>query len=265
MRREAPATSDLSPDLYMEQEYPASVEEALAPSGVLAYFDGQALRDMLAQDAREPREVQGGLVSIWQRPVVAGKYVLGADTAWGVTGSYSCAAVLDWTTGEQVAELHGRPHPDEMALETWKLHKLYNHAYMGLERAGEGQERDGESVVVVDKVVELLKGCECKGRLYYHDHERDKPVVPGWQTDSKTRPVMLGELAEAVRNRQIVIHSRQGIGEMMSFIRNEKGRPEAAEGAKDDRGITYAVTWQMRKWAVFKVRSGGRVSIPSWS
>lgn len=251
MRREAPATSDLSPELYMEQEYPAMVEEALAPSKVLAFFDGQVLRDMLAQDARLPREVQSGLLSTWRPPVIAGKYVLGADTAWGVTGSYSCAAVLDWTTGEQMAELHGRPHPDDMAQECVRLHRLYNHAYMGLERAGEGQERDGESVVVVDKVVELLKECGCRGRLFYHDHDKDKPVVAGWQTDAKSRPVMLGELAEAVRNRQIVLHSRQGIGEMMNFIRNERGRPEASEGAHDDRVMAYAVAWQMRKWAKF--------------
>lgn len=262
MRREAPVTSDLSPALYMEQEYPASVEEALAPSKVLAYFDGQVLRDMLAQDAKEPRQGLRGMLSIWRAPVVAGKYVLGADTAWGVTGSYSCASVLDWTTGEQMAELHGRLHPDEMAQECVNLHRLYNHAYMGLERAGEGQERDGESVVVVDKVVELLKSCECKGRLFYHDHDKDKPVVAGWQTDTRSRPVMLGELAEAVRNRHIVLHSRQGIGEMMSFIRNEKGRPEASEGAYDDRVMTYAVAWQMRKWARFKAPTiGGRVAV----
>ena len=216
----------------------------------ISYFDVDAMTAML-DDVREPMEILRGLISIWRKPVVAGKYILGADTAWGVTGSYSCAAVTDWATGEQLAELHGRPHRDEMAQECFNLHKMYNHAYMGLERAGEGQERDGESVVVVDKVVELLMGCDCRGQLFYHDHDKPKPVVAGWQTDARSRPVMLGELAEAVRNRQIVIHSRQGVEEMMGFVRNEKGRPEASEGAYDDRVMAYAVAWQMRKWAKF--------------
>mgnify|MGYP001593743648 CR=1 FL=1 len=256
----------LSTDPYFfEKENARSEEEALAPARARAFFDVDVLQDILAQDAREPREIRRGLLSIWQHPMVAGKYILGADTAWGKTGSYGCAHVEDWTTGEQMAELHGRPHPDEMALECWNLHKMYNHAYMGLERAGEGQERDGESVVVVDKVVELLKGCECRGRLYYHDHDKDKPVVPGWQTDGKTRPVMLGEYAEAVRNRQVVIHSRAGIGEMFSFTRNDSGRAEASEGAYDDRVIAYAVARQMRKWAMFTTASKGGVSYPSFA
>ena len=238
-------------DARFEKENPRSEEEALAPPRSRAYFDPDSLTAML-EDTSAPKQTLGAL-SIWRTPVVAGKYVLGADTAWGVTGSYNVAAVFDWQTGEQMAELHGRLHPSEMAYETWMLHKRYNHAYMGLERAGEGQERDGESVVVVDRVVELLKGCDCRGRLFYHDHAAVDPKSPGWQTDSKTRPVMLGEFREAVRYRRVVIRSRPGVGEMMSFIRNEKGRAEASKGAHDDRPICYAIAWAMRDEAHWSV------------
>jgi len=148
-----------------------------------------------------------------------------------------------------------------MAYELVQLHKAYNHAYMGIERAGEGQERDGDSVVVVDKVVELLKQCGCTGRLFYSDFDAVKPEKPGWQTDAKTRPVMLGEFREAMRNRQVVIHSRPGVAEMLSFVRNEKGRPEASKGAFDDRPVTYAIGWQMRKHANYSVGGGKPVLV----
>lgn len=260
-KRSAPNTQELSPELYMEQEYPANEEEALSPSRALGYFDGDAVREMLQNDCRAPLTVQLGMTSIWQKPAVAGRYVIGVDSAWGTTGSYSCAAVMDWSTGTQVAEMHGRPHPDEVAQEVMRLHLAYNHAYMGVEIAGEGQERDGESVVVVNKILPLLAECGCKNKLFYADHMSSKPSKPGWQTDGKTRPVMLEGLAEAVRNREIVIRSSAGMGEMMSFIRNEKGRPQHVEGAHDDRVMAYAIAWQMRKYARFRSGTAGPVYI----
>ena len=234
-----------------EKENPKSEHEALAPPRTRAFFDVDTLEQMSESDVSEPREHLRGLVGIWQHPVSEGRYVIGADTAWGKTGSYNCAMVLDWNTGVQMAELHGRLHPDEMAQEIIYLHKMYNHAYMGLERAGEGQERDGDSVVVVDKVAQMLQECSCRNRLYYHDRTSSIPATPGWQTDGKTRPVMLAELAETIRKRYIVIRCHEGIGELLSFIRNENGRAQAAKGAYDDRVMAYAIAWQMRKYARF--------------
>jgi len=207
-------------------------------------------------DTMPARETTGSL-SVWRKAVVAGKYILAADTAWGVSGSYNCAAVFDWQTNEQMAELHGRLHPQEMAYEIFQLHKAYNHAYIGVERAGDGAERDGDSVVVVDKLVELLKECSCHGRLFYSDHDSPVPSKPGWQTNARTRPVMLGEFREAMRSRQVIIRSRFGIGEMLSFVRNDKGRPEASKGAFDDRVITYAIAWAIRGHARFSVAQSG--------
>ncbi len=240
------------------KNYPNSLEEALAPSRELSYFDADTVAWMLAERAQEPLEVIGGITSIWKPPVVGLKYILGGDTAWGQTGSYNAAAVFEWGTAEQVAELHGRLHPNDMAFEVMVLHKKYNHAYMVLERAGEGLERDGDSVVVVDKVVELLKECDCRGRLFYADHMQKEPKTPGWITNSQTRPYMLGQFREAVRNKMVIIRSRGGLQEMLSFIRNEKGRAEAAKGAYDDRPICYSLAWQGREYASFRVRSSGK-------
>ena len=257
-----PASAGMSPELYMEQEYPGTIEEMLAPSRALAYFDVDSLNVALLE-TMPARETVGAL-SVWRKAVVGGKYILGADTAWGVTGSYNCAAVFDWQTNEQMAELHGRLHPQEMAYEVWQLHKAYNHAYMGVERAGEGQERDGDSVVVADKLVELLKECGCHGRLYYSDHDSPRPERPGWQTDARSRPVMLGEFREAMRNRQVVLRSRPGVAEMLSFIRNEKGRPEASKGAFDDRVVTYAIAWAIRGFARFSVSQKPVLLVNRW-
>ena len=241
-------------------------EEFLAPPRAMAYFDPDVLQWMLSYQAQEPMKVEGYL-STWKPPAVGRHYVIGGDTAWGKTGSYTAAAVSEWETAEQVAEFWGRPAPNEAAYELFQLHKTYNHAFIGVERAGEGQERDGDAVVVVEKLEALMRECSCaQGKripmLYYHDHEAIEPKKPGFQTDGTSRPPLLGEFREVIRERQATIRSRGGIGEMMTFIQNEKGRPEASKGAFDDRVMSYAIMWQMRKFAKFKVatQSSGRGS-----
>lgn len=257
-----PSALGISPELFIEQEYPGSLEEALSPSRAMAYFDPDVLQWMMANTVQEPIK-EAGFLSVWKPAGVGRHYVMGVDTAWGKTGSYNVASVCEWETAEQVAEIHGRLHPNVMAYEVVELHKRYNHAFIGLERAGEGQERDGDSVVVVEKVVELLKDCSCRARLYYHDHESAEPKIPGWQTDSKSRPVILGEFREAVREQQFTIRSRGGIGEMMTFIQAENGRAEASKGAYDDRVMAYAIMWRMRKEARFSLaKSWRRVRVP---
>ena len=249
----------LSPDFVrrLEESYAGEfalqeIEGEFTIVGGSLYFSLDALKAM-ALDVMRP-DVEEGNLAVWKKPAVGGRYIIGADTAWGKTGSYNCAAVFDYQTAEQVAELHGHLAPNDMAYQVWQLHKQYNHAYMGLERAGDGQERDGDSVVVVDKVVQLLMSCDCRDRLFYHDWQAKEPKTPGWRTDGQTRDPMLGEFAEAIRERQLRIHSKTGVEEMMSFVRDEQGTPGHAEGAHDDRVIAYAIGWKMRKYATFTNR-----------
>ena len=234
-----------------EKENARTEDEALSPPKALAYFNVDALKDMMRNQVSDPIEQTGNL-SIWKHQSVGRNYILSGDTAWGNTGSYSNISVDDWGTAEQVAELHGRLAPWELAYEIVELHKKYNHAYIGIERAGEGQERDGDEVVVVKKVVELLKNCSCKDRLYYDDFLSANPKSPGWVTSAKTRTPMLGDFREAVRERQVMIHSRGGLQEMMSFIYKD-GRAQASKGAFDDRVMCYAIGWAMREFARFKI------------
>jgi hypothetical protein len=70
VKREAPSSDGMSPELYMEQEHPATAEEALAPSRVMARvmaaFDVDALAAMQA-DVKEPVETRNGVTHIYQK------------------------------------------------------------------------------------------------------------------------------------------------------------------------------------------------------
>ena len=243
-RREAPDQA------LFEKEYPNSPQEALAPAQATAFFSREALGAMLL-DCRAPVEVRRGLVSVWRKPVVAARYVAFLDPCWGEKGSFACMVLMDWQTGEQMAELHGRPGRDEMAQAAYDICKEYNQAWFGGEANGEGR-------YVVEKMVELGYG----PRMYWRDADQPQPKKPGWLTDGTTRPIMLAELDEAVRNMRVRPRCKDAVGEMMSFIRNERGRPEAAQGAYSDHVMAWAGAWQMRKSVRFGVSSAKPLIMP---
>ena len=232
-------------DYQLEGEYPATEEEALRPPQIRMYFNADAVSSM-SEDIIDPRETQkGGAVRIWKKPVVAGRYVAGGDFAWGEQGAYDVLMVFDWQTGEQVAEVYGRLDDDEMAQESVNLLTEYNRAWFAGERNGEGRH-------VIDKMVDLGYG----DRMYHTaDDWRENEQHRGWLTSPQTRPVLLREYEEAVRNRSVVLRCREAVSEHSTFIRNDKGRPQAQEGAHDDHVMCSAIGWQARKSARFIDRS----------
>jgi len=230
------------------------IEGQFTVVGGNAFFATDALSALL-DGCVEPRETSlGGLLRAWKPPVVAGRYVAFGDVAWGQKSAYSCVALADWQTGEQVAELYGRPKLDELAYHTVELCEKYNNAFVGIECNGEGQ-------TVVDKMVELGYG----KHMYARDRDKEGNDKYGWLTGSGTRPVMLAELEEAVHNLSIRPMCKDAISEMMSFVRDEKGHPGPSPNAYADHVMAWAGLWQMRKYAKYRIgnREGrvGRLAV----
>lgn len=219
-----------------EKENSRSKDEALAPPTVSMYFDKDSLVIMRG-DVLEPKETRlGGLVRIWKQPVVGRKYVAFGDVAWGDKGAFSCTPIADWATMEQVAEVYGRPSLDENAQTVINLCKEYNDAYLGFENNGEG-------IVVVNKAIELGYG----HRMYHKgDDWKTNVNSRGWHTNVTTRPIMLQGLSEMVKDQQLTIRCGEAIDEMMTFVRNEKFRPEASKGSYADHPMAWAGLVQMR-------------------
>lgn len=213
------------------------IEGQFVVVGGKLFFVLDRLKVMMG-DCRSPLEERLGHTKIWKRPDPKGKYVAGLDTCWGETGSYADAWILDWQTGEQVAEIHGRIKPDEMAYITCKLCREYNDAWLVAEANGEGK-----------LAVDTLKELGYSYRMYTRNRE-DKEKLGFW-TDDKTRPVLLGTLEEAVRHGHIRVYGKETIDEYMSFIRDEKGRPCAMAGAYADRVMASALAWWGRQSAHF--------------
>ena len=70
----------------------------------------------------------------------------------------------------------------------------------------------------------------------------------GWNTNMVTRPIMCSDLREAINTEVDGIIDKDFYKEALTFIYNRNGKPEAAEGSKDDRVIAQAIKFQLHKW-----------------
>ena len=62
----------------------------------------------------------------------------------------------------------------------------------------------------------------------------------GFNTSGKSRPQILAKLEEAIRNKQILIHSSRFYDEIKTFIFNN-GRAQAMRGHHDDLVMSMAI------------------------
>lgn len=71
-------------------------------------------------------------------------------------------------------------------------------------------------------------------------------VKYGWETNSATRPAMLGQLKEAIDKRLVGLYDKQTIEELFSFIVSQTSsswKAQAESGAHDDLVMSLAGAW----------------------
>ena len=73
----------------------------------------------------------------------------------------------------------------------------------------------------------------------------------GFKTTSITRPTILSNLIQVVREHTETINDRDTLEELLTIIRNEKGRIEAPEGGHDDQMMGLAIAHEIRNQVTF--------------
>lgn len=236
-----------TPELF-KQEYPVTWEEAFIASGN-PVFNVDALT-WYRDQATEP-EAQGlivgvsppafeanpaGYLAIWQRPRPEGQYIIGADPSGGGKDP-ACAQVLDRKTFEQVAVWHGHIDPDNFGRELNYLGHYYNDATIAVERNNEGI---ATLMVLRDLYYPNLWLRERVGGV------ADQPTTElGWLTNLKSRPIMVADGQRAVRDKNIKLHDPDTIRELLAFVFDKHGKPQAQEGEHDDRVMALLIAIQL--------------------
>lgn len=174
-----------------------------------------------------------GCLTVYADPQPRHPYVIGADTAEGGI-DFSVAHVIDNVTGQQVAVWRGHTDVDLFAYELYKLGSVYNSALIA-------PEVNFDSHVI--RTLERLQ----YPRLYMRtDTDQIGGHIQrkfGFKTTSLTRPQVIGNLVQIVRDGIDCINDLDTLDEMLTFVRNDSGRPEAQPGKHDDCVMALAIAY----------------------
>lgn len=184
-----------------------------------------------------------GYIEIYQVPDTPEitEYCIGGDTA-GEGSDYFVADVLDAKSGVQVAKLRHQFDADQYTRQMYCLGKYYKDALIGIEA-----NFDSYPIMELQRLGYPKQYIRTAQDTYTGKTERRY----GFKTTSLTRPTVLSRLIEIVREHCNTINSRETLEELLTIIRNERGRIEAPQGGHDDQMMSLAIAHQIREQVVF--------------
>jgi hypothetical protein len=175
---------------------------------------------------------------IFKDPVPRAIYVMGVDTSEGVTGGdYSVATIFDRVTGEEVAFYRFLIAPDKFGAVLDKMGRKYNNAFMVVESNNHG-------LTVLTILKQMLYPA-----IYFRPTKFDALASSwsdkmGWKTTVMTRPLLIDDLNQVVRDGHITIHSKATLDEMTVFVYDKSNAMVPQQGFHDDCIFATGVAFQ---------------------
>ena len=181
-----------------------------------------------------------GYIKIYDVPRTT-EYCIGGDTA-GEGSDFFIGMVLDAATGNQVAVLKHQFDADQYTKQMYCLGKYYKDALIGIEANFDSfpimeLQRLGYPKQYTREAVDTYTG------------RTEKRF--GFKTTALTRPTIISKLIEIVREHCETIYDRETLEELLTIVRNEKGRIEAPEGGHDDMMMGLAIAHHIKEQVVF--------------
>ena len=233
------------------QEYPCTPEEAFITSGSNVFntqivlqrlkeitppikkgyfvydYDGLRIYNIRWVDDEK------GYISIYKEPT--GDYtVLSGDTA-GEGEDFFASHVLD-RDGVQMAVLHNQFDEDLYTKQQYCLGMWY--------RSLIGIEVNYSTYPTME--LQRLGYPNMYIRETYDSILIDHQEKFGFKTTSLTRPIIIGNLVEIMREHIDKINDRKTLEEALSFVKI-KGKPQASEGTHDDLIMSLAIAYEILK------------------
>lgn len=250
----------------LHQEFPTTVEEAFLSTGQ-TYFPTSKVFTMMQTAEKGERgellvndkgdvtfqQLSSGRIEIFKKPQVGMRYIIGGDTAEGLAhGDAQVLYVLEHKSEECAAIYRSNVPPDEFITDAFSVGKYFNWALMAIE-----SNKDG---LWVNDGLDKLGYVNLYYRKVFDNITKNVTKFFGWKTTSATRPFALAALL-AIFLKKTTGFPLQMLSEMVTFLRNAKGRPEALAGKHDDvimaGAIAYAVLQEQGKYVDVNVGGEG--------
>jgi phage terminase large subunit len=219
------------------QQRRAELKQPLKTGYFIYDYDGSAITNIKWVNDKE------GYINIYQVPDTPAitKYCIGGDTAGDGSDSYT-AHVLDAKTGEQVACFKNQFDADIYARQIYCLGKYYKNALIGIE-----SNFDSYPIRELQRLGYTNQYIREQQDTYTGKLEKKY----GFKTTMITRPVIISRLIEIVREHTELLNDLDTIEELLTIIRNEKGRIEAPVGGHDDQMMGLAIAHEIRNQVSF--------------
>jgi phage terminase large subunit len=188
-------------------------------------------------------DFETGYIVIYEDVKRGYPYVIGGDTS-GEGSDWFVGQVINNVTGIQESKLRHQFDEDLYAKQMFCLGKYYNYALLGIET--------NFSTYPVKELVRL--GYTNQYTRQQEDTFTGKTEKAyGFKTTSLTRPLIIAELVTIVREHTELFSDIDTLEEMLTFVRNEKGRPEAQQGSHDDCIMAMAISYYVRTQQSYQV------------
>ena len=169
---------------------------------------------------------------VWKEPEDGRIYSLGVDSAEGLGhGDQACVQVLDVSSGEQVACYCDRIPPDLLAVVAWRMGAWYRGGLLVVEANNHG-------IATINGLRQLGYRSLYRRRQHNRLYQRVSEEY-GFKTTRSTKPLIISQLDEAIRNEEVLIHEAETFTELRGYVRDEKGA--MAGSPFDDRVMALAL------------------------
>lgn len=177
-----------------------------------------------------------GPLAIYEEPIPGAPYVIGGDTAEG-GHDWSIGKVRNNITWNEAAMWRAQMDTDLYAKQMYCLGRYYNNALIGIETNFDTHpvkelQRLGYEKQYVREVLDKVS--------------QEVQWKYGFVTTKVTRPIIISKYVAMVREHIELFHDLTTLEEMLTFIRDENGKPTAQEGKNDDTILADAIALEIR-------------------
>lgn len=203
----------------------------------------------VAMEGKDPTPLKMWELPLKREPGIrqeAMKYVVGVDVSEGKLNKeserkendYSVIDVIRVDNWKTVARWRGHIDPDLLGNVVYQIGRFYNDALVGVEVNNHGLT-----------TVQSLRNKSYPNLYMRETNEenrfQERTAVMGWRTDKKTKPVIINNLAKAIREGDILDLDVVFLSECQTYIIDDQGFTNAQEGQFDDTVMAKAIALQM--------------------
>ena len=171
--------------------------------------------------------------------------ILGIDVASGSGSDNSTIEVINYKTCKQIAEFIGKMEPLTFADKVVKkIALMYPNNLIVIENSG------GYGLTVLNSLQADEQDYNIFGENKINGIGKEKKLkhIPGLNTNSKTRPLIIEAVYNHVKENKELIESKRLAAELLSLV-NKNGKVQADDGYHDDLVMAIAFCLYVRKYA----------------